>query len=201
VTPARHASVVALLLSSTIGLSGCGLFGRDTVAVLGDSITAISRSEIDSALDNYDVHAVGKFGARVDQTFADAQALADEHPKKLVINLGTNDAIEEYPAATTGLSLEKILAMFADVKCIAIVTIDNQLTVYGQSRAAQAEAVNAQILRIVAAHPTVRLIDWNQIVATGGGLLTVTDDGVHPNDAGKRTLAAAYRSTLDACHA
>ena len=159
----------------------------------------LSKNTIEKELHGYSVQIDGKFGARVDELHAEASRLARDHPRKVIINLGTNDAIQRVPATTTGENLRRMVDQFSGAECIALVTVDEELTVYGAPRRGPAQAVNAQIRQIAAEGPKMRLIDWNKIVADNGGILAVTVDGVHPNDAGKLLLVQAYLSTLDNC--
>lgn len=199
VTPFRWTVAVVMSAALLAGAVGCGLFGGEKLAVLGDSITALSKDSLEKELGSYSVQIDGKFGARVDEMFGEAARLASDHPKKVIINLGTNDAIQKIPAPTTGANLRRVVDQFGGAECIGLVTVDEELTVYGAPRRGPAQAVNAQIAQIAAQNPKVHVIDWNKIVADNGGILAVTADGVHPNDAGKLLLAQAYQKMLDHC--
>ncbi len=187
---------VVVIVATT---AGCGIVsGR--VAILGDSITRLSSDSLHAALDDdYSVHIVGKPGARVDEMQAEATLLARGRPDKVIINLGTNDAIQGYPAASTRHNLEQLLDTFDAARCVVFVTIDEALEVYGSPRRAGARAVNVQIRQIADGRPDVKIVDWNRIVAEHGGILTLTIDGVHPNARGQKLLAEADLEALASC--
>ena len=179
--------------------AGCAMF-HDRVVILGDSITRLGADSLHAALDDdYSVHIVAKFGARTDEMQTDATLVARGRPDKVIINLGTNDAIQGYPAASTGHHLQQLLDTFDAARCTVFVTIDDALEVYGSPRRAGAQAVNAEIRRIADGRPDVKVVDWNRIVAENGGILTVTSDGVHPNARGQKLLAEADLEALSSC--
>ncbi|HTD50912.1 MAG TPA: hypothetical protein VK771_09950, partial [Acidimicrobiia bacterium] len=66
-----------------------------TVSVVGDSITVVARPDISSALaGSYDTNVHGIWGQRIDQMLPTLSAVLRQHPSAVVVNLGSNDAIQ-----------------------------------------------------------------------------------------------------------
>ena len=194
------AGVAGATLLLVTSAASCGRSHKGPVAVLGDSITALSNDTLHATLDgHYTISVIGKFGARTDEALDEATLLARADPEQAIINLGTNDAIQDVPAERTGANLDKLVATFRGATCIGLVTIDEQMTAFGVSHRASAAAVNAQIRRIADAVDTVSVIDWTQLVAGHGGVAAMTTDGVHPNPTGMQVLADAYLDALNDC--
>lgn len=188
------------ILICVIALAACGGPADRHVAVIGDSITSLSTAAIHEGLDPaYRVDVMGKFGARTDETMNEVNVLAATNPSQVVINLGTNDALQREPADQSIAILDEIVALFARAACIHLVTINEGITEQGESRTAEATALNQRIAELADRVDHVDVIDWHQMVRDHGGAAAVTSDSVHPNPAGQALLVESYRAALDDC--
>ena len=190
------AASVPLLL---IGGACSSASGRKT-GIIGDSITDLSQQPLHQALDgDYDLELVGKFGARVDQVMPEAKVIAESKPSRTIINLGTNDAIQQVPIATTRASLDQMVSDLKAVDCLFLVEINESITAQGAPRTDEAKAINDQIREIADTAPNVKILKWNQDIADHGGNGEMTYDTVHLSPRGLVVLADAYKKALDSC--
>jgi lysophospholipase L1-like esterase len=146
------------------------------------------------------IEIVGKFGARSDQVLQDVKVIAASHPAAAIINIGTNDAIQQVPPEQFATNVQRILDELEDVPCRYLVAINDGITdkATGASRAPQARALNAQ-LDSLGDKNGVKVIDWNQTIAANGGDGAVTFDTVHLNTKGVVLLAHTYQDALAKC--
>ena len=202
-TPSRRPPRLAgaALLALVLVAAGCGGSSGDKVGLIGDSITDLTRKPLTDALGtNHTVEIVGKFGARSDQVIDDVKVIAASHPDAAIINIGTNDALQQVPPEQTAANIAKILDLLGDVGCRYLVQINEGITdkASGASRAAEAKALNAKITEL-ADQKDVRVIEWNRTIADHGGVGAVTFDTVHLSDRGIVLMADAYRTALEDC--
>src|SRR4051794_31314102 len=111
--PCRRAAGVLLALASLIA-AGCGGPSNDTVGLIGDSITDMSRAPLEHALSDHHVEIVGKFGARSDQVIDDVKVIAASKPGAAIINIGTNDALQQVPATQTRANNQQMIDLLKD---------------------------------------------------------------------------------------
>jgi lysophospholipase L1-like esterase len=184
-----------------LALVGCGGASGQNVGLIGDSITDLSRGPLQQALGSkYHIEIVGKFGARSDQVLQDVKVIAASHPAAAIINIGSNDALQQVPPEQFATNVQAILDELKDVPCRYLVAINDGITVKatGASRQAQAQALNAQ-LTSVGDKNGVDVIDWNRTIAASGGNGAVTFDTVHLSTKGVVLLAQTYKDALDKC--
>lgn len=182
-------------------LTGCGSDPGGTVALIGDSITDLSRQPLTDALGtDHRVEIVGKFGARSDQVVEETKVIAASKPNAVIINVGTNDALQQVPPEQSGTVLQQLLDETDGVGCRYLVHIGEGITdiATGASRTAEAEALNERIDE-VAERNDVGVIRWNDVVADHGGTDELTFDSVHLSEKGIVLLAQAYGDALDDC--
>jgi lysophospholipase L1-like esterase len=201
-SPAVVPSAV-LLAVLAVGLvaTSCGGDPGGKVGLVGDSITDLSRDPLQQALGkDHKVEIVGKFGARSDEVIADVKVIAASGPNAAIVNIGTNDALQQVPVEQTVANVGTILDELGDVGCRYLVEINEGITVTatGESRAAEASALN-EGLRSLADDRGVDVIAWNETIAEGGGNGVVTYDTVHLSTKGVVLLADTYRQALDDC--
>ena len=101
-----------------IGVAGCGGVSGQKVGLIGDSITDLSRGPLQQALGSENhIEIVGKFGARSDQVLPDVNVIAASHPAAAIINIGTNDALQQVPPEQFAANVQRILDELKDVPC------------------------------------------------------------------------------------
>jgi lysophospholipase L1-like esterase len=166
-----------------------------TVAVVGDSITFQTKEHLDPDL-QWDVAA--SIGATSAQMVPEAQRLAGEGPSQAVVNLGTNDALQQVPVQDTEATLESIVGAFDDSRCVHLVTLGTQLPDSGEPPASElAGQLNDWMRRFAEEHDNVSIIDWDEELAGGDELLL--DDHIHPNVPGRERLAAMMADAVEGC--
>jgi phospholipase/lecithinase/hemolysin len=175
----------------------------DRVAVVGDSITAIGEQQLKiSAGNDYVIDASAEFGATVAGQMPAAGQLAATGPEQVIINLGTNDALQGVPLDQTMASLKQMVALFPDAKCIHFVTVDEGLDQGGNKPTAAVKAFNKALLAYADDLDRGDVVRWDEIAH--GNLREarsdpLTTDGVHPGAEGQRKLADAEVHALQRC--
>jgi acyl-CoA thioesterase-1 len=216
-------ALVASLLALSFGVACAGAAhsaARTRIMPLGDSITDGYEIPGGYRIDlwrmlkarGYDVDFVGSLrngpaslpdeeheghsGWRIDQIRSSVDAwLRRYRPDVVLLLIGTNDVLRHYRVgrAPTRLAalVDRIHADRPAAKLIVstIPPTDNALLGRHVAR------YNAAIRQLVQARATPGRHIW---LANGGGTLTTADlaDGVHPNRAGYRKLAAAWQAAL-----
>ena len=183
------------LLGLACALASCGLWSsKQHVALIGDSILAISANQVNSAIaPSYDYSeqfvSGGTIGAQLP---AIERTMTSEHPDDWVLELGTNDA-GSYQSPTWLQEFANEMKAVQGARCVVLVTLSPLLS----SRGPVYGALNQAMAKEAAAHRTVHLLDWGHIEYQKPGW--VRDDGIHPTPAGSTELAALTKQALDAC--
>jgi lysophospholipase L1-like esterase len=168
-----------------------------TVSVVGDSITVVSQPDISTALTGaYDAVVHGIWGQRIDQMLPTLSAALRRHPSAVVVNLGSNDAIQAQTHHGWPISFRHMIAMLAPTHCVLLTTISTLLDVPTHQQPVAAR-IDAAIATAVSAHRNFHVVDWNAAVHATNGLALLSTDRVHPSPAGQLTLAALIRAALD----
>jgi hypothetical protein len=182
--PARH-HVVALLLA--LVLAGVGVWivldvisGPPAVAVVGDSITALSRASIADALAQagYAPTIEATPGVKMSQASAAIDQLAQQGPSDWIIELGTNDA-----GGNNRLWSEAFLTEWQKIEssdCVIYVSVSPQA---GQIAA----QIDSSLAGLAANHSNVHVLDWGHLEYDHPGW--VEPDTIHPTPAGQVELA------------
>jgi lysophospholipase L1-like esterase len=201
-TTMRGLGARILVLALMLGLGACTphVASAPRVEVVGDSITFQSKSAIYAALGTtYDVDVQASSGYRIDQMLPAIQATVQEDPppRDWVFNLGTNDALQDYPGWKG--SFDAALRLMDGAACVVLVTVnttaDNYLHYTGNAIASRE---NALIVNLAATHPEHYVyIDWNGLVQAHPSWLQ--SDRIHPTATGARELAAWYKTALSVC--
>jgi succinate dehydrogenase hydrophobic anchor subunit len=168
-----------------------------TVPVVGDSITFFAGNDITVALgDTYRADVHSGIGRRIDEMLPTLQSAVRRRPFALVVNLGTNDAlqVQTHPDWRTGFA--RMIAIITPARCVVLTTIS---TLVHDSNVAPAVAseINDAIVAAVAAHSNLHVVDWNAAVHAAKGASLLIADRIHPSTAGDLTLAALDRAALD----
>lgn len=193
------ASVLVFLATAATATTACSSSGP-RVAVLGDSITQLSNTELHTALEkSFDADIVGRFGKRSDEVVGDAATMGAADPKVAIVNIGTNDAAQSVPIAQTRAALDRIVSDFDGAKCVFLVEVNEQITSNGTQRVDAVRAINDQLRQIASKNDAVRVIEWNRIEAENGGAAQLTYDTVHLSQKGRIVLADTYLKAAESC--
>lgn len=170
------------------------------VAVIGDSITFFAGHDISRSLPrpyHADIHA--GIGRRIDEMLPDLAKAIQAHPAAVVVNLGTNDALQvsTHPDWQSGFA--RMISAVTRTKCAIIMTISTVLPGPSVIRRVAAN-IDREISAAVAVHPNLHIADWKTSINASNGASLLMPDKVHPSAAGQLTLAALVGSALKACH-
>jgi hypothetical protein len=173
------------------------------IGFIGDSITDQARAALVSQLDADPAMIRAVSGIKIDGMLQSAKELAASRPDEVVINLGTNNVLAGESTDREVDELQRLMAIFADVRCVHLVTINEHMFSWdGVDLLNGATHFNARI-RAMTADPRVHVVDWAQIVtdydAANDPFGPMTIDTVHPDPLGKKLLLDAYQRSLDAC--
>jgi hypothetical protein len=180
----RHRLAVVVL---AIVLVGAGIWladalvnGPPTVAVVGDSITALSRASIATALARagYQPLIEATPGVKMSQAASAMDQLSAQIPADWIIELGTNDA-----GANNLLWPEAFLAEWEKVSsshCVIYVSVSPRAgPIAGQ--------IDASLEGLAGRSSNVHVLDWGHLEYSQPGW--VGPDTIHPTPAGQLELA------------
>jgi lysophospholipase L1-like esterase len=190
---------LALMCAALVVVVGCG----QRLAVMGDSITVVTDAQLGAALAEFNVDTRAELGARVEDMMDEARDAARARPVVAVINLGSNDVLHGHPVEAAAAGLAEMIALFDGATCVVIVNINTHMVRDGIDTGDRAEELNRSIDPLAAADERLHLVDWAGLIRADldanppGG--TLTDDTVHPTQAGADTLAAAVGSAVSDC--
>ncbi len=177
-----------------VGVSHPGHTDPERVAIVGDSITVLSTSHINDALEGpYTTDIRARSGQRIDQMLVELDDAIAERPNAVVVNLGTNDVLQGNMHWRT--SFDRMIAALAEQPCAEITTISTRVNGWGAVPAIAGQ-INDALAQAVASHADFHVVDWNAAVHMGSTQL-VDSDQVHPSAAGQARLASLIRSALD----
>jgi len=204
--PHRSAVAVAVLAGLLVILAVVAvdrLRPAPPVALIGDSITAMSATSLHRRLDDdWSVTIDGRPGYRVDQQLDAARRIAARGPEQVVINLGTNDVNQGVDPASSAAAMVEMVSLFDSARCIHLVTVNESMLDGNLEVRRSAETLNEAYRAIAARDPRVRIIDWAGMVedwqAAHPGR-SITTDTVHPTDEGIDLLVSAYDEALTSC--
>jgi lysophospholipase L1-like esterase len=176
----------------------------DSVAIVGDSITALNAGAINQDLGAaYKVKIAATSGMRTDQMMQAAQELADTHPKQALINLGTNDVEQGTSLDAADANLKKMVSMFSSADCVHVVTINTHMLNKAGTAPKSAQELDTKILELPKQFKNVDVVRWDQTIDENVAAIppagNLTFDTVHPNPAGVLELLKAYRGAFDGC--
>lgn len=189
--------VVATLIVTRPESKYSGPKGAPRVLVVGDSITVLSGGAIKQTLGTKDrLRIEAQFGKRTDEMLSRLKGGMDDpsgKPAAIILNLGTNDALQKRPTAEADYL--KLVHAAEEAPCIVLTTINVQ----GDPAAGEVvRRLNAITNVIATGNPKVRVADWQQIITSNPQLL-LPNDQVHPGAEGSQVLADLYARTLPGC--
>lgn len=211
-----------------LSCAGCGV-----VVFGGDSMTRLATPAIQTVMDGCaaDAGAVlrhphpcvldieARNGRRIDEMVGTSRA-PGPFARQLqitalgvVVNLGSNDAIEAIPHPDWQTGWKRLTSLLARQRCVVLTTISTWLDeTWGGT---VARDINARIRQLHASNPSqYKLVDWNGLIMNGDRVdLAAVEkymvrrmpdgsrgtDGIHENDAGARWLANQDRAQLASC--
>lgn len=193
--------VVVTVLAIRLAYGSAGAEDNPRALILGDSITDHGQKELNITLGPlYALSVEGQDNFRVDDQLPVAERWATRPFQQVVINLGTNDAVQGWPIDQTNAGLQRLVNMFPNARCIHLTTINEHLTGRTDDVGPHAAAINEQIRAMAAANPRLRIVDWNALVeAQRAQGVDLTSDGVHPTAEGQQLLIDSYEQSMEPC--
>jgi lysophospholipase L1-like esterase len=144
----------------------------------------------------YDRDHEGYRGYRIDQIAGlAATELLAYRPGFILLQIGTNDVLQQYELATAPDRLSALIDLITDTAPGARLVVASITPLSDPDLDADARAYNAAIPDIVSAKAAGgRLVSFLDLYP----VVTVADlvDGIHPNQAGYNKMAAAWHATL-----
>jgi hypothetical protein len=204
----RAALVVALVGLATSCIDAyTGNPDGPTVAVIGDSITALAADEYRTQLaTDYQVSVNGQPGYTIAEQLPTAREYADTAPAGVVIALGTNDdsrAIQRWKQSPNKFvldslrDLKEMISLFPAARCIVLVNVTTH--VMEPSFQEFAEDWNKRIVQqALQLRPGMRLANWDAETAKVWPE-QLTTDTVHVTPFGATVLVGIVRAQLDSC--
>jgi lysophospholipase L1-like esterase len=192
-----------LLAFAIVLLSGGSAGAKPSVVFDGDSITVLATPAIHQLLDpRYDVNVLGVIGIRINQSLPALQSALRFHPDAVVVNLGTNDALQggEHPDWVSGW--DRLIRITRNTPCVVLTTINPAADALSHKPIAR--RINAAIRRLAAQHPMkYKVADWSRFlsrnVSNQRAYLLTQPILIHPTPAGAEKLVALDQKALAKC--
>jgi lysophospholipase L1-like esterase len=170
------------------------------VAVVGDSITYLSASDITEDLEGmgYDPSVVGKIGYTAAQVAPNVTAARGQDPAIVLFELGTNDVTRSDRGQGSAADFERwmnsYIAQFPH-SCLIATTVSSHRPSLTMDRTA--DEINAWLHQKFAL-----VVDWNSYEWSQRqkDIAIVEPDEVHPNEVGQAALAQLDLAAVQACH-
>jgi hypothetical protein len=193
--------VVVTILAIRLAYGSAGAADNPRALILGDSITDHGQRALNTTLGPlYALSIEGQDNFRVDDQLPVAERWATRPFQQVVINLGTNDAVQGWPIDQTNAGLEQLVSLFPDAQCIHLTTVNEHLKGRTADVGAHAAALNEHLRAMAAADPRLRIVDWNALVEDQSAQgVDLTSDGVHPTPQGHQLLIDAYERSMEPC--
>ncbi|KAJ5971226.1 uncharacterized protein N7479_001144 [Penicillium vulpinum] len=135
----------------------------------------------------------GHIGWRIDQIAAHAKQIIPQQPNLILLNAGTNDALQEYKVKTAGQRMDSLLTYLFD-KIPNTTIIISTLTFNGKKPQVATE-ISRQYLELAAKRRARNeslvvadmsiFIKWNQLV-----------DNIHPTETGYEEMASVWWAAI-----
>ena len=191
------AAVVGALLLMT---PACSSGPEGGLTLLGDSITILIGGATEAKLAGYTSTRVkALWGARIDEQLAEAADIAKRRPDQVIVNLGTNNILQDRPLDASIAEYRQILDAFSDLHCVGVITINEHISQLGVDRSAAAIEFNAALRALAADYPNTTVTEWSSIFVFPQDQVLLDSDTVHPLPDGVERLASTYEAIARAC--
>lgn len=161
------------------------------VAIVGDSITYLARTDLAHALRHYNLYIDAVDKTTMAEHLQKIEQLAsDGQPRDWVIELGTNDALPEPSNPNWATDFANEAAALQNQRCVVFLTVNPRL-------GSIATGINGAIADAVATHSNFHSIDWGDIEFRKSQWLQ--SDGIHPTKAGDVELAKLEHQAIRGC--
>lgn len=211
----RRSATATGIVAAWVLLAGCGLIGDDAstpaqVVVLGDSITYASAEALSERFSDRPAELTidARPGSTAEEVRRRAHTvmddLGDTGPEQVIVNVGTNDVMLGYDPSRTLDDVTAMVDLFADARCVHVVTISRQILVLDDPGLGdRIEELNGLLGDLADERSAVRILDWNLVLDDPPADLETGDllagDTVHTSPLGEAILADAYVAALDGC--
>jgi lysophospholipase L1-like esterase len=197
----RRVAMVTLTVSvvSTAAIA-CGSTEPQRVALVGDSITNIVGPQL-QAEGRHDWQVEATDGVTAPEMVERAQLLAATAPEQVVVNLGTNDALQQKSVDEAIAAIGAMVDAFGSARCVHLVTISTRLPSFGQTPPAPetAERINDWIRATADEREQVRVVAWDEEVGDDDGLELLKADRIHPDEQGQERLRKLIERAVSGC--
>ena len=159
------------------------------VAIIGDSITVLATPSLERILARDDPYIDAVIGSTMAEHFSNIQQIqSDGHTRDWLIELGTNDALQNNSNWAVDFANE--VDALASQRCVTFLTVNPRLGPI-------ATGINQAIAQAITLRPNFHSIDWGNIEFGRRGWLE--PDGVHPTKTGDVEIAKLERNALRSC--
>ena len=167
---------------------------RNLLVGAGVSLDYVGSQKSGNAVDNDNE---GHSGYRIDQVAAGTDAwLAAAHPDLVLLNVGTNDTIQNFQLATAPDRLSALIDQILKDDPTATVMMSTLMPNKNVTTNSYVDAFNAKLPAIAqakaAAGKKVHLVDIHAALT----LADIGSDGIHPTDGGYVKIADAWYNAL-----
>jgi len=155
ITSAMIVLALVAVMAATVRLTR----PRESVAVLGDSLTALAKSQITSAGHDsgYAMAVDGIAGITLEERMGSVDALSHHTSGPVVIELGTNDVLQGATAEDLAARADQAMAALAADRCVVFVTVGILYDVDGR-----AAGFNDHLRQAIGSHPNMHVLDWDR---------------------------------------
>ena len=197
-------AILAVVWTSVLVIDRVTTRDGDKVLVLGDSITEWGTPALETELGGrFRLQVIGRGGFRAEQLQPEAVAAAATGPTQVILNAGTNDALQHQPPNDAAASIEQMVALFPEAECVHVVTLNTHMRDRDGEQQQGAEQINDALRELLNDIPTCRSSSGPRSSTTTSPTTrpmgTLTPDTVHPGPEGERVLLGAYDDALQRC--
>jgi hypothetical protein len=173
------------------GTGAAGANPSGNVAIVGDSITNLARSDLTHDLRHYNLYLDAIGATTMAQHLAKIEHVAtDGQSWDWVVELGTNDALPYKPNPNWASDFAHEVDALATQPCVVFVTVNPR---FGSI----AQGINQAIAHAVASHPNFHTLDWGDMEFRKPEWLR--SDGIHPSTSGAVELAKLMHEAIRGC--
>jgi lysophospholipase L1-like esterase len=164
---------------------GCAFFREHEVAIVGDSLSEEAQDQIRAADSNsLSIRAVP--GITIGNALPLVEEAVDESPDVVVVELGTNDVLQQTDFRP---AVDAMLDATADVPCVAWVRV--------AVPSLHTVEINQYLDEQARARDNLHIVAWDDVAVLHPDWYV--PDGIHHNDAGKEGFAGAIADGIGDC--